>query len=96
MPEPCIHVSQCLLINCKLFSYTLTQAGIDGLSDAGCFSFLFMGLVDAGYLEDRRPASNMDPYVVTGLLAETTILWEPTLEAEALAAQKLALNVQII
>lgn len=52
-----------------------------------------MGLVDAGYLEDRRPASNMDPYVVTGLLAETTILWEPTLEAEALAAQKLALNV---
>ena len=25
----------------------------------------------------------MDPYVVTSLLAETTILWEPTLEAEA-------------
>jgi glutamine synthetase len=46
-----------------------------------------------GYLEDRRPASNMDPYIVTGLLAETTILWEPTLEAEALAAKKLALNV---
>ena len=46
-----------------------------------------------GYLEDRRPASNMDPYIVTSLLAETTILWEPTLESEALAAQKLALNV---
>ncbi|GAB4851166.1 gamma-glutamylcysteine synthetase [Ancistrocladus abbreviatus] len=46
-----------------------------------------------GYLEDRRPASNMDPYVVTSSLAETTILWEPTLEAEALAAQKLALKV---
>lgn len=46
-----------------------------------------------GYLEDRRPASNMDPYVVTSLLAETTILWEPTLEAEALAAQKLSLKV---
>lgn len=46
-----------------------------------------------GYLEDRRPASNMDPYIVTSLLAETTLLWEPTLEAEALAAQKLALNV---
>ncbi|KAJ9182025.1 hypothetical protein P3X46_006061 [Hevea brasiliensis] len=46
-----------------------------------------------GYLEDRRPASNMDPYVVISLLAETTILWEPTLEAEALAAQKLALKV---
>ncbi|KAF8107347.1 hypothetical protein N665_0123s0038 [Sinapis alba] len=46
-----------------------------------------------GYLEDRRPASNMDPYIVTSLLAETTLLWEPTLEAEALAAQKLSLKV---
>lgn len=46
-----------------------------------------------GYLEDRRPASNMDPYVVTALLAETTLLYEPTLEAEALAAQKIALKV---
>lgn len=46
-----------------------------------------------GYLEDRRPASNMDPYVVTALLAETTLLWEPTLEAEALAAQKISLKV---
>ncbi|KAL0773241.1 hypothetical protein Bca101_038392 [Brassica carinata] len=45
-----------------------------------------------GYLEDRRPASNMDPYIVTSLLAETTLLWEPTLEAEALAAQKLSLK----
>ena len=35
----------------------------------------------------------MDPYVVTSLLAETTILYEPTLEAEALAAQKLSMNV---
>ena len=32
----------------------------------------------AGYFEDRRPASNMDPYVVTSLIAETTILWEPS------------------
>lgn len=55
-------------------------------------SFDFVLLV-LGYLEDRRPASNMDPYIVTSLLAETTLLWEPTLEAEALAAQKLALNV---
>lgn len=46
-----------------------------------------------GYLEDRRPASNMDPYVVTSLLAETALLYEPTLEAEALAAQKVALKV---
>ncbi len=27
-----------------------------------------------GYLEDRRPASNMDPYVVTAIIAKTTIL----------------------
>ncbi|MQM20660.1 hypothetical protein Taro_053684 [Colocasia esculenta] len=28
-----------------------------------------------GYFEDRRPASNMDPYVVTSMIADTTILW---------------------
>lgn len=27
----------------------------------------------SGYLEDRRPASNMDPYIVTSLIAETII-----------------------
>merc|ERR1712154_226929 len=27
-----------------------------------------------GYLEDRRPAANCDPYQVTGMIAETTIL----------------------
>lgn len=36
-----------------------------------------------GYFEDRRPASNMDPYVVTSLIAETTILWTPPAEAAA-------------
>jgi len=29
-----------------------------------------------GYLEDRRPASNCDPYVVTRLIVETTLLGE--------------------
>lgn len=29
-----------------------------------------------GYFEDRRPASNMDPYVVSSLIAYTTIVWE--------------------
>jgi len=29
-----------------------------------------------GYFEDRRPASNMDPYVVTSMIAQTTILWD--------------------
>jgi glutamine synthetase len=27
-----------------------------------------------GYYEDRRPASNMDPYVVTRKMVETTVL----------------------
>ncbi|EFJ21481.1 hypothetical protein SELMODRAFT_151817 [Selaginella moellendorffii] len=35
-----------------------------------------------GYFEDRRPASNMDPYVVTSMIAETTILWNPPTETE--------------
>ncbi|KMZ61310.1 Glutamate--ammonia ligase [Zostera marina] len=30
-----------------------------------------------GYFEDRRPTSNMDPYVVTSMIAETSILWKP-------------------
>jgi glutamine synthetase len=30
-----------------------------------------------GYFEDRRPASNMDPYVVTSMIADTTIIWKP-------------------
>lgn len=29
---------------------------------------------DCGYYEDRRPAANMDPFVVTRLLVETTLL----------------------
>jgi glutamine synthetase len=27
-----------------------------------------------GYFEDRRPASNMDPYLVTSKIADTTLL----------------------
>jgi hypothetical protein len=30
-----------------------------------------------GYFEDRRPASNMDPYVVTSLLFKTSTLGKP-------------------
>ncbi|XP_068645694.1 glutamine synthetase cytosolic isozyme 1-2-like isoform X2 [Aristolochia californica] len=33
-----------------------------------------------GYFEDRRPASSMDPYLVTSMMAETTILWNSSLE----------------
>jgi len=27
-----------------------------------------------GYIEDRRPASNMDPYLVSAIIADTSIL----------------------
>jgi glutamine synthetase len=29
-----------------------------------------------GYIEDRRPASNIDPYLVTALIADTTLCSE--------------------
>ncbi|CAM9753988.1 unnamed protein product [Discosporangium mesarthrocarpum] len=29
-----------------------------------------------GYFEDRRPASNMDPYVVTGMIYDTCCVWD--------------------
>ncbi|XVF82858.1 hypothetical protein PTKIN_Ptkin16aG0084100 [Pterospermum kingtungense] len=32
---------------------------------------------EKGYFEVRRLASNMDPYVVTSMIVETTILWKP-------------------
>ena len=33
-----------------------------------------------GYIEDRRPASNMDPYIVTAMIADTTILTQSKAE----------------
>jgi glutamine synthetase len=29
---------------------------------------------NCGYFEDRRPSSNMDPYIVTGMIVQTTLL----------------------
>ena len=33
-----------------------------------------------GYIEDRRPASNIDPYVVAAIIADTTLLEESKAE----------------
>ncbi len=41
-----------------------------------------------GYMEDRRPASNMDPYVVTSKIAETTILTGLKLDTSLLSNVK--------
>ena len=38
-----------------------------------------------GYIEDRRPASNIDPYLVCGMLVDTGILTE-SLSADLKAA----------
>ena len=34
----------------------------------------------SGYIEDRRPSSNMDPYLVSALLVNTIILKQKTIE----------------
>lgn len=47
-------------------------------------------------MEDQQSSSNIDPYIMTSLLAETTLLWESTLKAEAPAAQKLFVIVDSI
>ena len=47
-----------------------------GVANRGCSIRIprFTNRDGKGYLEDRRPASNMDPYLVTSMIAETTIL----------------------
>lgn len=47
-----------------------------GLANRGCSVRIprQAKLEDKGYFEDRRPASNMDPYVVTGKIVQTTVL----------------------
>jgi len=49
-----------------------------GVADRGCSARIpNQTKIDGkGYFEDRRPASNMDPYVVTSIIAKTTILWD--------------------
>ncbi|KAI6683909.1 hypothetical protein NL676_029822 [Syzygium grande] len=53
-----------------------------GLANCGCSIFVGSDLEKQGkgYLEDSLPQT----WNMTSLLAETTILWEPTHEAEAL------------
>ena len=38
-----------------------------------------------GYIEDRRPASNIDPYVVGALIADTSILGNESEAANMIA-----------
>lgn len=47
-----------------------------GVANRGCSIRVprMVPVQDCGYYEDRRPASNMDPYVVCGKIVETTLL----------------------
>ena len=47
-----------------------------GVANRGCSIRVgrMVPVEKCGYYEDRRPASNLDPYVVTGLLVESTLL----------------------
>ena len=49
-----------------------------GIANRGCSIRIprSVGENKCGYLEDRRPASNMDPYVVTGMIVRTVCLNE--------------------
>lgn len=49
-----------------------------GIANRGCSIRIprSVGETKKGYLEDRRPSSNCDPYVVTDLLVRTTVLNE--------------------
>lgn len=42
-------------------------------------------IVGRGYIEDRRPASDMDPYLVTAMIADTAILEESLATSDMLA-----------
>ena len=49
-----------------------------GLSDRGASVRIPANVVieERGYLEDRRPAANADPYLVAGLIYESIVLYE--------------------
>jgi glutamine synthetase len=49
-----------------------------GIANRGCSIRIprSVGENKCGYLEDRRPSSNCDPYVVTSMLMRTTVLDE--------------------
>ena len=66
------------LFACKCCVCEYETANIDtfsyGVSDRGASIRIPLGVVNdgwKGYLEDRRPASNADPYLITKLLSET-------------------------
>jgi len=63
-----------------------------GVSNRGC-SIRIPRATDAegcGYLEDRRPSSNCDPYVVTSKVFETTVLMEEELDIAPASVDQVA------
>jgi glutamine synthetase len=47
-----------------------------------------VGEEKCGYLEDRRPASNCDPYAVTDIIVRTICLGEKDTDEQRLSGRK--------
>jgi glutamine synthetase len=47
-----------------------------------------VGEEKCGYLEDRRPASNCDPYAVTDIIVRTICLGEKDIDEQRLSGRK--------
>lgn len=74
-------LAQLLFGNMEAISFTLISSFsfstcLQGVANRGASVRVGRDTEKAGkgYFEDRRPASNMDPYVVTSMIAQTTIL----------------------
>ena len=58
------------------YQFHHSELNLDLCQSKQSFNYQKRLIVDyeKGYFEDRRPSSNMDPYLVTSKLFETTVL----------------------
>lgn len=70
-------VARVCLYRGRLYPLIESRCGYSEFSPHGCIDLELTPGLSPGYFEDRRPASNMDPYVVTGKIADTTLLFVP-------------------
>ena len=77
----CAAAKHCFMVqvdtqDCALTSFDSDSACSWGVANRGASIRVGRSVpVDkCGYYEDRRPSSNLDPYIVTKLLVETTLL----------------------
>ena len=70
-------VTRVRLYRGRLHPLIESLCGYSEFSSHGCIDLELTPGLSPGYFEDRRPASNMDPYVVTSKIADTTLLFVP-------------------